>query len=947
MGETITIDPRGFGGPSFGQKALEEAGKRAAISSSEQSAAASRSTQQRERADFILKYGIAPEDVTQAKTIPGDTTKTGEEYLATIKDKGLVNKIRMLSEGRMSWPKGAALRNPAMSELIAAASIYDPSLDEANSATRVATRKDFTSGTSARNLTAINTAVGHLADLRRLALALNNTSFPDVNKFINSIEAKRFGDPRVTNYRAAADAFASELAKTFKGGTPASKEIEEWHSLLSENMSPAQFEGFVNTAAKLLNSRIEAVGDQYNRGMGKSADPVRLLSPHAQELYQTIGKPLDETKTADLLTGPEAGQNITGEDIKGWRFSPDAEARLSSYAKQKDANVEGYAKLMADAAVGEGHVPSAQRQEYEQRIIDDNRDFFKQPPEVRAQAGGIDYSNIDKTASENAGLIAGIAQRVKNAPESAYNLGMSVISPVTDLAKSVASGEREGLYKMVPDILMGNQETIKNADEALKERYGSLAAVNRTSIVDPFGFAADISLPITAGGAALERLPGLVTKYAGMGGAELGRSLSPFNLAPKSVDLLSYLQDKYKNSRFGEGLTKATAETAGFRSGVGGEPLRKGFGAGRSKGRAGKATVASESYTQGMRYPEENIGGTVDLARNALSNFRNQASQKYLDEMAKFGRNPEPLSPDSLRQTMAEMRPANYDAMAKAPHRPADHVAWQQMNDTVEHYLGEAAKNPDLLSPLALDQFKQDLYSIGSKIGGATDRDAARIAGGTYRAVRKMLTDHDPVYADIMKPYANAAQEAAELESGFSIGSTRTKPINREAASRKLLSSMRNNVNTNFGQRAAQLERLSEFDPTGRLVPSLAGQSVSSLYPKGIRGALEAAGATLYGGSHAMAGNPLALLDPTVLGVIAGASPRVAGEAAYGLGRVVGATERVGGKLAGKMGEINYQYPSLVLGTSRAGSYADETEAQRLRDLLSQYAPEASDVPEE
>lgn len=954
-GEQIRIDPNRFGGPSNPRKEqLELQGKEATIGSSVQSAASSRAAEQRARAEFILKHGIAPEDVQQTKTVPGDPTKTGEEYLATIKDRGLVNRIRMLAEGRMSWPTGAALRNPAMAELIAAASIYDPTLDEANAKTRFATRKDFTSGVSARNLTAINTAMGHLADLKKLAIRLNNSNYPDLNRFINSIQANRLGDPRVNDYRTAADAFASELAKTFKGGTPALAEIEDWKARTNENMSPAQFQGFVDTAAKLLNSRIEAVGDQYNRGMGKSSDPLNLLSPHARKLYETIGVPLEKTSleednTVDPLASPE-GKQIAGEDVKGFRFSPESEAALSAYASQLGAKSEVYAQMLADAAIKENFIKPSDREDYIQKATAANQKFFEQPPEVRANASNLSYDQIDRAASENAGLVEGIAQTIKNAPESAYNLGTGLIAPVTDLARSINSGEREGIYDLVPNLLMGDDETVSALGNVVSDRYGSVGKANRTLITDPFGYLADVSLPVTLAGAAASRLPGAASN-AGRVISAGGKLFDPMSattglLTEAAPSIFSTLKNRYGINRIGDKGADLLAETAGFRSGAGGPALREGFEAGMTKPIGGKSTPASSSYTKNMRDAQANIGDIVAVAKNAVRNLRNIASEQYKTRMAEFGLDPTPLSPDSLRQALADMRPENYDAFIGAPHRPSDHIAWQQMNDTVEHYLGQAAKDPSLLSPLAVDQFKQDLYTIGSKIGNATDRDAARIAGNTYQSVRQMLVNHDPIYAEIMQPYAKAAQEAAELESGFSIGSKRTKPINTDTAARKLLSSMRNNAHTNYGQRAAQVDRLAELDPAGTLKPSLAGQTVSSWVPRGIRAGIEAAAAALYGGGHAAAGNPFAMMDPTVWGVMAGASPRVAGELSYGAGRLVGTAQKYGSAAGKNLLDLYEKYPTTALSIAQTGKYADETEAERLRRIYGMPNPIVLDPSE-
>jgi hypothetical protein len=108
--------------------------------------------------------GGPADPVGNAMTAPGNATLTGEDYLKTI-PAPLAAQVKALSEGRRAFPTGAALRSRETQELIAAASQFDPTLDAANAATRVATRKDFTSGQAAKNITSINTALGHLGTL--------------------------------------------------------------------------------------------------------------------------------------------------------------------------------------------------------------------------------------------------------------------------------------------------------------------------------------------------------------------------------------------------------------------------------------------------------------------------------------------------------------------------------------------------------------------------------------------------------------------------------------------------------------------------------------------------------------------------------------------------------------------------------------------------------------
>ena len=91
---------------------------------------------------------------------------------------------------------------------------------------------------------------------------------------------------------------------------------------------------------------------------------------------------------------------------------------------------------------------------------------------------------------------------------------------------------------------------------------------------------------------------------------------------------------------------------------------------------------------------------------------------------------------------------------------------------------------------------------------------------------------------------------------------------------RKLQSLMRNNVNTNYGNR---LDLAKELERAGgkELMPALAGQAMSSLTPRGMMGP---AGVGL--------GGYAALTNPAALPMLAFGSPRLVGGAAYGAGRM-------------------------------------------------------------
>lgn len=228
---------------------------------------------------------------------PGDTTKTGEDYLATL-PRALAAQVRMLSEGRMAMPTGAGQRSAAARELVAAAAQYDPTMDAANVATRIATRKDFTSGKSAQNITALNTALGHIGSLWQASQALGNRTIPAWNGIANWAESQG-GDPRVNNFNMARNAVVDELTRVFRGTGGSESDIQAWKDNINSSQSPEQLRASVGKAVELLNSRLESLGAQYNRGMSRSDQPISLLAPHAQSVFNAL---------------KEGGNGIVGQD---------------------------------------------------------------------------------------------------------------------------------------------------------------------------------------------------------------------------------------------------------------------------------------------------------------------------------------------------------------------------------------------------------------------------------------------------------------------------------------------------------------------------------------------------------------------------------------------------------------------------------------------------------
>ena len=692
-----------------------------------------------------------------------------------------------------------------------------------------------------------------------------------------------------------------------------------------------------------FEQRIGGFNEQVAALGAKPIDASKILPPDPLKIYAPKIRAYDQRQEGQRIAAARAaggprvgidervpeGAQITGEPVQGFRFNPETEAKLLAYDRSPDATPEGATKLMVEAAVNEGLIKPEQQQSYSAATLTNMREFFKQPPEVRAQVGSVNYEAIDRAATENAGLGASVAQAVSNIPESAAAL----LQGFVNLPASVQT-----LGQAAAAVIGGDQNdpTVKAIAAMLEDRYGSLDALKRTAITDPVGIAGDLSMVLTAGGSTAARLPGMAGRI-GEGVATAGRALDPISAAVGLVTEgapAAFRAAQQRAPGAVQGFGNLPSEIAGFPSGAGGAALREATGAGFERGVTGAPTPRTEALTGEMRSPGESGETLLNAARSAVQNLRDQGAADYNRLMQQFGQNPKPLDITTVQARLQQLKPRSYDTWSqRRGERPPVHRAWEQMNDFVNEYAGMAQQNPNLLLPLEMDQFKQDLFDVGSRLGGNYDRDASRIASGAYNAVRQELVRHDKIYADAMRAYEGPALEAKQLEATFGLAAGRGKQPNIESVSRRLQAAMRNNANVGYGTREQQARRLNELDPDRTIIPTLAGSQLSSIKPRGLQSAVSAG----LGGVSALL-NPLALLAAPAF------SPRVMGEAAYGLGRLAGTATRAGQEVAGSdigrgiatagrgLADLYQKYPTVALAGAELGARGEDAERQALME---------------
>jgi len=127
---------------------------------------------------------------------------------------------------------------------------------------------------------------------------------------------------------------------------------------------------------------------------------------------------------------------------------------------------------------------------------------------------------------------------------------------------------------------------------------------------------------------------------------------------------------------------------------------------------------------------------------------------------------------------------------------------------------------------------------------------------------------------------------------------------------RKLQSLMRNNVNTNYGQRLSLAQQLSAAG--GRdLMPALAGQTMSSELPRGLQGATNVPTSML---AYSTLGPAAAVAD------VLSSSPRLVGETAYKYGQMAAALNKGKEAISSRVPMTPQQAKMAALLAAQAGN---------------------------
>lgn len=308
------------------------------------------------------------------------------------------------------------------------------------------------------------------------------------------------------------------------------------------------------------------------------------------------------------------------------------------------------------------------------------------------------------------------------------------------------------------------------------------------------------------------------------------------------------------------GLGNAAAHlVGGLGTHTGAETIKQAAKAGYQGGEPAKA------FLEAIR-GEAPMSDVVTTAKQAISNMRETRNAAYRSGMVDISKDASVLKFDEIEKALAELPDlAHYKGQVTNPKAAetlkavTDQVAkWKSLDPAEFH------------TPEGFDALKKSISAIRESTEVGTQSRA--LVDKAYDAVKGTITKQAPAYADVMKDYQQASDQLYELERGLSLGAKGRPTI--DTALRKLQSVMRNNVNTNYGNRLDMVKTLEDEGGVS-LRPALAGHALSSVTPRGLGGAV-AGGSVLA---------EMLTHNPALLATLPLQSPRLMGEASYYAGK--------------------------------------------------------------
>jgi hypothetical protein len=313
-----------------------------------------------------------------------------------------------------------------------------------------------------------------------------------------------------------------------------------------------------------------------------------------------------------------------------------------------------------------------------------------------------------------------------------------------------------------------------------------------------------------------------------------------------------------------ENFVKPTAKVGGnllanlltLETGTGAEPFKGAVKAGYAGGQE------AQEFARHLReqVPKNEV---INMLQGNLNTMKTAMQNRYKGGMQE-------LSNDKTQLDYAPVRDAIRTATEDFGSYNGKQVntsvidAMNKVREKVKDWQSEPAKI--FHTPEGFDNLKKSVGEVLEKQEYGTQEYAA--VKRVYDKIKDTIRDQAPKYDEIMTDYHKSKELLDEIKATFSTGKS------ADTQMRKLQSLMRNNVNTNYGNREDLMQTIIK-EGGKDIMPALSGQALSSVAPRGLIGK----GADVYALTHLLT-SPM-----TSIPMLAASSPRFMGEAAFAAGK--------------------------------------------------------------
>ena len=481
-----------------------------------------------------------------------------------------------------------------------------------------------------------------------------------------------------------------------------------------------------------------------------------------------------------------------------------------------------------------------------------------------------------------------LTQAVKNIPSSAAQLVSDVTMPIRhpiQTAQSLASLGR-GIYQLTTPGEQPDEATAKAVGKFFADRYGSFDGFKKAFATDPLGIVSDISVVFTGGAGLAAKVPGVAGKTTTTI-SKVGNIIDPVQATAKVIGAT------------GRGVGKVATPFLGVTTGAGGDAISTAFKSGASGADAQKLFLDN---LRGNVAPDE----IVPKALQAMKDLSGQRTSDYKTNKAALKLENAPVNFKNIQKKIIDFEKSKkFEGMSELSKKGQNKLI------EIKKIVNEWQKNPALHNAKGMDMLKRRIdaeYPTGLAVG-----DSGIVVSEIRNSVKAQILDEVPEYGKVMREYETAMKLEKQFTSELSLG----KNTNAGTTLRKLQSSMRNNVNTSYGNR---LEMLKKLDPD--LVTEIGGQALSNIAPRGLQGL-----------SAGTIGAVAPFTNPTALLALPLQSPRLVGETAFKIGQLSKSLQPLKSSTA-----LQTARAARVVGQSEGATEVDK-QAELLRLLLENPNP--------